>query len=36
MTFHLVDSVDQVLALALDPAPVPAEPVHRELLASHN
>ncbi|OGK80850.1 MAG: endopeptidase La [Candidatus Rokubacteria bacterium GWC2_70_24] len=36
MTFHLVDCVDQVLALALDPAPVPAEPVHRELLASHN
>ena len=36
MTLHLVDSVDQVLALALDPAPVPAEPVHRELLASHN
>ncbi|MEK7372190.1 MAG: endopeptidase La [candidate division NC10 bacterium] len=36
MTFHLVDSVDQVLALALDPAPVPAEPVHKELLASHN
>ena len=36
MTFHLVESVDQVLALALDPAPVPAEPVHRELLASHN
>ncbi|MEK7443371.1 MAG: endopeptidase La [candidate division NC10 bacterium] len=36
MTFHLVDCVDQVLALALDPAPVPAEPVHKELLASHN
>ena len=36
MTFHLVDSVDQVLALALDPAPVPAGPVHKELLASHN
>ena len=36
MTFHLVDSVDQVLALALDPAPVPAEPIHKELLASHN
>ena len=36
MTFHQVDSVDQVLALALDPAPVPAEPVHKELLASHN
>ena len=36
MTFHLVESVDQVLALALEPAPVPAEAVHKELLASHN
>ena len=36
MTFHLVDSVDQVLALALESAQVPAEPAHTGLLASSN
>ncbi|MBI2527316.1 MAG: endopeptidase La [Candidatus Rokubacteria bacterium] len=36
MTFHLVDSVDQVLDLALESARVPAEPVHTGVLASSN
>jgi ATP-dependent Lon protease len=36
MTFHLVDSVDQVLALALDEAPHPAPLYPEELLRSHN
>ncbi len=36
MSFHLVESVDQVLALALEPEQVPQERVQPRLVASHN
>jgi ATP-dependent Lon protease len=36
MSFHLVDSVEQVLALALESEQVPAERVERRVLASQN